>query len=361
MTKERSRAVIVTHVGDPNLSGFWLRFYKKFWEDEVDKVYFRLNGHSMSQKITDYYTDKFSNYPKFDFKVLPGNDHGYGLKSAVENCTEDYIMFMEDDAWVFRKGVLGEQFKKLESGEYEVLGSPRTSIDMKIYAAQVKLQPELQCVDNHGVGDTGTNFWPNFFFVTKKALMKTDLKFWGQSFKKGDYIKEIDYTVEEDGAGMDTGSWISMQLRAQVDPKKIGTIPQYKAYPHDPDLAVAKQWTFAGDAGWLHAGSISSGVNRYLQYEGCPLRDFYKSNGTKQRVEFSDEELSSKGDIAMRICFFVLCLVWSRPEVEGMNDFRKAYIAAIKALRKRADINPREIDKRLKIYGELLGLEKWEQ
>lgn len=355
-----SRAAIVTHVGDPCLSGLWLRFYKQFWKDEVDKVYFRLNGMQMSKKTIELYTEKFSNYPDFDFKVLPGNDHGYGLKDAVENCMEDYIMFMEDDAWVFRKGALDEQFKKLESEEFELLGSPRVSLDMDIYAAQRKVQPDLEFTDN-GIGDTGTNFWPNFLFVTKKRLMETDLEFWGKAWNKGDYIKEIDYTVQKDGSGADTGSWVSIQLRDKIPANKIQTIPQYKAYPHDPILAESHTWTFNGNAKWLHAGSISSGMNRYLQYEGYPLRDFFKSKDEQQQVQFSKDELASKDDFAMRIAFWTICLVWSRPETEGVDDFRKAYIEAIKNIQKKANIPTLEIDKRIKLYGELIGLDKWEQ
>lgn len=251
-----SRAAFISSGGDPFLSLLMLRFFKK-WQDEIDHLYICYNA-IIDKEIVNYLKEQFSD-PKIEFIYV---DHplGFGepIKRCLEKCTEDIILLLEDDGFVYKKGLLDEMFKKIESGEADALGSPRFSCSNGI-AEATKNKYNL---NYEGHDDAGPNFWPNFFFVKRADLLKTDLNFAGKGWKPGEYIKELDFTCTEEEAG-DTFVWTCIQLRAMG--LKFLNIPQHHASPTEIEDIELKRYNHRlGFIGWIHGGSLSSGWNGFL-------------------------------------------------------------------------------------------------
>src|SRR3990167_5856125 len=191
------------------------------------------------------------------------------------------------------------------------------------------------------VFDVGPNFWPNFVFTRNDLLRSTDMNFDSKHWNAGETIKELDLTLKEDG-DMDTFGWMSIQIRSLT--KKIGYLPQFKAYPIDPYLARNKEWTFSGLAKWIHAGSLSSGVTRYL-----------KDNNNHPL--FVPEQTFNVGtfdhkDFVMRCTWWHLALtkVGNILVQLGLNEFVQKYAEAIHKLMKDTEITERELYERMDLY-----------
>lgn len=343
-----SRAALLPTIADPSVLTFWWHFFESVWQDEVDRLYVYVGTDHVSLKILNYIQELVGHHPKVIFKYLQGlNDHGPTLAKAVVDSTEEYLMFVEEDAFIFKKGEVDKYFRKLESGEYDFIGSPRGSVNMNIYNAEMKKfdVPAFEGYDN------GPNFWPNFVFTTRDLITKTDLHFNSKDWKKGDYIKELDYIVQDDVESADTFSWMSMQIRSLTN--KIGICPQYKAYPFDPVIAEAKQWTFSDEAGWIHAGSISSGMGHYLRNKDkTPL-----AMGLHTPIPFQKiEDEGQRNDFEMRVAWWSLMLEYSWHKLFMLGDFKARYRDTINRLKEDMELHQEEIDKRMKLYKKLLRI-----
>jgi len=267
-----SRCCFVSMGGDPFLALMSLRMFKERFYDEIDRFYACYNA-IIDPKIVDYLAKQFDD-PKIEWVYV---DHplGFGqpINRCLEKCNEDLILLLEDDGLVFEKGRLDALFKRIESGEVDAIGSPRFSCSNEI-AEATKVKYNL---DYSGTGDKGPSFWPNFFFVKREDLNKTDLDFAGKGWKSGERIEELDMTCKEEQAG-DTFVWTCIQLRAMglrfldvlqnhASPTEIEDIP-LKRYNHD-----------YGFQGWIHGGSLSSGWNGFLlnppsAQEGLAIQEF---------------------------------------------------------------------------------------
>jgi hypothetical protein len=196
--------------------------------------------------------------------------------------------------------------------------------------------------------DVGPNFWPNFVFTKTELLKKTDMNFDSKLWEKGEEIKEIDLVMKEQGQ-MDTFGWMSIQIRTLTG--KIGYIPQFKAYPIDPYLARNAEWTFCGLAKWIHAGSLSSGVNMYLRdEENRPL--FEPEKGQFKLTQFDHE------DFVMRCAWWHLALETAGGTLTrmGLGKFADNYAFAIHRLMDEAKITKKELEERMDLYARLMNI-----
>jgi len=157
--KNHSRAALLPTPGDPFLMKYYLENYSKYWRDEVNKLYVNLNT-PMEREVVLYIQELLKRYG-VSFKYVDHQiEHGCAINELLEMVEEEYIVLVEDDSYVFRKGKIDECFKRIESGEFDCVGGKRGSCAMEILEQAEKKWG----IPREGYGDQGCNFWPNMFF-----------------------------------------------------------------------------------------------------------------------------------------------------------------------------------------------------
>lgn len=322
---------------DPFVSLLFFKLFKDIWSDEVDKLYVCYNS-DIDKKVADYVEKRFKQNPKVIWIYV---DHRIGngepINRCLNVCGEDLIVLMENDAYVYKKGVLDECFKKIESGEYDAIGSPRGSCSIELYQVSMarfnypsyKFYPEIVWGQSP-YSDVGPHFWPAFFFVKKKDLLRTDRDFGSKNFRAGEYIKELDWTPQNPQSG-DTLVWISIQLRARW--LRFGYVPQCKLYPEQTRLQDIPSF------GWIHVGSLSSG------WGGGFLRGWYP------------DKLDSIGDIMdreTRVAFWTIAA--NLEDYREIAEFKKPYLDGIERLIEHYGMDRNRINEKIKVFKELLYL-----
>lgn len=320
-----SRAAITPCGGDPFVALLFLHFFKKVWSDEVDKLYVHYDGLG-DARTSRYVERRFKEHPKVVWLHDNFVNLTYAMNRCFEACKEDLIVLLEDDGYIYEKGWLDIHFKKIESGEYDSIGSPRGACGHEILAASLK-RFALQ-LDNERLRRQEPFFDPCFFFIKRSDLMKTDHHFGHKNFKKGDYIKELDYTNEVDGS-IDTLGWINVQQR--VMETKFQNLPLCKIFP---------QYNCLEDTipmGWIHVGSLSSG------WRGEYLRGRFFSPQVRGE---------SLPDYEKRVTFWKMAV-----ELEDYNEIgelKKAYLYGIERLIDNCGLRRERIEQMLKSYKSIL-------
>lgn len=352
----RSRAAFLPHPADPFLFKYWLKFYNTVWRDEIDKVYIFVNS-TMEPQIIEYMRSLVINDPKIHFMTLGYQiEHGAALNEMLSVCTETDIVLMEDDGYVFKKGVIDVMFELLETEGMEVVGSPRGSCSQVI----LDRAKDRWGLNYDGLGDKGCNFWPNFFFTHKSVLMATDRMFGAKGWVKGDYIEPLDYIYTgDDPIASDTFVYASLQIRNTVPKVKIAEIPQYHGSPDDMDHFDNQQWLFDGKAPWIHVGSLSTGTHGVLMDdEGRPLarRTIDEPKGKAVLGNYCNSEGERK-EWERRVTFWKLFLE-NYEITEPTNpiaEFYDAYKHAVQRVINQYELSISRIEKGMRIY-HTLGL-----
>lgn len=258
-----SRAVILPFPGDPFLINYWLNLYDTVWGSEIDKLYIYFNS-TVEKPVVDYIRERISRSKNINFTY---NDlqieHGDAIDRTLDLVTEEYVMLIEDDAFIFRSGIVDRAFKMLESGDYDIVGSKRGSCSFEILkAAEAKWGLKYE-----GEGDQGCNFWPCYFFTKTDILKKTSRRFGARAWSKGEIIEPLQLVVEAPQVVGDTFVNTSLELRAMIPEDRIAYLPQYHASPDDLAHFNRQVYLFDGKAPWTHIGSLSSGVGGVLRDE----------------------------------------------------------------------------------------------
>ncbi len=258
-----SRAALLPQFGDPFGLAYWLSWYRRCWWQEVDALYI-LCSNVLSPEVasemdkmieeTNRWVHALDPEKRIYWQIqLPGVQHGDGIALLLKTVQEDHLVLLEDDTIVFKPGYLNYQFERLESGEFDIIGSPRGSCAQCIIDASIRKYgaPNLP----EGSYDNSCNFWPNFFFARTDILFETDLMFNAKGWDAGDRIEQLDLTITEPSFG-DTFVWASIQLRA-IEGIKIGYCEQFHGHPDDLLHYTQDVNVFSGSAGWVHHGSLS--------------------------------------------------------------------------------------------------------
>lgn len=327
-----TRSALLCSSGDPFVQCLFLKTFKKYWYDEVDKLYVVYNA-DIEKRVAEFVQQRFTD-PKIDFTYVNYcMQFGTPLTMLAKKSQEDTVILMEDDGYIFRKGFLDNYFKLIESGEYDIVGSPRFSCSNGI-AEATKAKYNL---NYEGIRDVGPNFWPNFFLVRRGALMKTDLDFAARAWKKGETIPGLNYVCKEDEGG-DTFIWMSIQLRAQG--LKIKDVLQCHASPDEIEQKEAGtfKWAVPEEFGWIHAGSLSAGWNAFLrgQYPLIP------------QMDYSLQELET------RVAFWTIAS--DLEPFKEIENYKDGYVEGIAKFVEHFNMNMGRIKKKIAIYSDLLGL-----
>lgn len=326
-----TRAAFISAGGDPFILLLSYKLFKERWYDEVDKLYICYNT-SINQELVPFVEQRLKD-PKVEFIYVPqALSYGLPINKCLEKCSEDLIMLLEDDGYIYQRGVVGKHFKYIEGGEFDVIGSPRFSCALEV-ADAMKVKYNL---DYSGEGDKGPNFWPNFFFCKRSDLLKTDLDFAPKMFPKGEYVKELDLTPETD-LHNDTFVWTGIQMRFLG--LRFKEVPQHKASPtelEDKQFGI-NNWK-ERPYGWLHAGSLSVFVT-YLMLENYmpdPPNDFCLQ------------------ELETRISFWQLAV--ELEEYSEIAEFKKHYLEGLEKTIKHYKMNENRINKKKLVYKQLLQI-----
>jgi len=257
----RSRAAILPYPGDPFLIRYWLDLFDRVWGSEIDTLYIYLNS-TIEPEVVKYIKSvclaKHSAKINFTYNDVQ-IEHGEAIKRTLAKVTEDYVMLVEDDGFIFKPGTVNAIFKKLESGDCDIIGSKRGSCGTEILrAAKAKWH-----LNYEGLGDQGPNFWPNFFFI-KTDLLRQIPYYGATSWVVGQLVEPLDYVIKDIINAGDTFVEASLRLRTIVPENRIVYIPQYHGSPNDIDDYQKRQGLWDSKAPWCHIGSLSSGVGGIL-------------------------------------------------------------------------------------------------
>lgn len=254
-----SRAALLPMPGDPVILTQFVRNFEEVWFGEVDRLYILLNmDENMPQEVIDYdlefLKDREKIVPLFTPVMLY---QGAALRHMLSEIKEDIIMSIEDDTVIVERGQIDKCFRKIETDEADVIGSPRFSCSQDILDASAS----KYSLDYSGYGDKGPNMWPNFFFIRKSHLLATDLHFEPKTWKQGEYIKELDITAGGGTVG-DVFVWLCIQLRAMG--LRFYDVPQCHSHPQDLLDFKRGEGIFAPLVPWVHIGSLTLTAHDFL-------------------------------------------------------------------------------------------------
>src|SRR5437868_15153859 len=127
-----SWAVIMPTPGDPFLLQYWLELYKRYWKNAVDGLYVYINSEIPDNvRIFDHGILMEAGVKKiYDANTMI--DHGRALEEMLKDVTEDHIMLIEDDGFIFKSGKVDASFQRLERTKYRVVASKRGSCSPSI-------------------------------------------------------------------------------------------------------------------------------------------------------------------------------------------------------------------------------------
>jgi len=345
----RSRAGILPYVGDPFLLNYWLKFYDKVWGSEVDKLY--IYAHNLiGEEIWDYIRRRCVK-SKNVFLIEDHNqlEHGDSIDKALNSVTEEYVVLLEDDCFIFKSGKIDKCFQEIENEHLSLIGSKRGSCSKEI----LDRAAEIWGLSYEGLGDQGCNFWPNLLFTHKKILRATSRKFGATHWNPGDYCRPLDYNFNEEAVG-DTFVFASLELRRMLPKGQIGYIPQYHASPDDLRDYEYKRLLFDGDAPWTHMGSLSSGVGGIIRDKfNRPLstgESMLKEENATLPNEWCKTDME-KQEFERRVCSWDMA--WQERETNELLEFGQEYKDGLERIITQYGLNRGAIRRRQNVYREL--------
>ena len=353
-----SRAAILPTPGDPFLLNYWLKYFRERWYGAIDNLYIYYNSPIKSE-VVDFVKD-ITYDPKIKLIYNPYQiDHGDAINRTLDLVTEDYVMLVEDDAFILRPDWVNLAFNMVETNQVDAVGSKRGSCSMEILSRA----RELWGLEYNGEGDQGCNFWPNFFFTKKSTLLATDRNFCGKAWRQGESIPMLgNYTVRDEVIYSDTFVNTSLQLRAMG--LRFYYLPQYHGHPDDLDHFEQHRYLFDGVCPWFHVGSLSSGISGVLTDEhGRPLSrvlvDPPRENDLLPNYCNSDGE---KREWERRVQWWYTFYKYGLDDIMrysnkeyfvALADFHIKYGAAITRVIRQYGLSQKNIERRMKVYGAL--------
>lgn len=326
-----TKAVFMSAGGDPFIALFALQLFQKHWHNEIDTFYICYNNHcKVPDAVVEEFKARVAQEPKVKLLYYPtGIGNGMPITKMLEVATEDLIMLLEDDGFIFTPGIVAECFARIEAGEVDAVGSPRFSCGFEV-SALLKAKYGL---DYSGSGDIGPNFWPNFFFCKRTDLEGTDRNFASYSFEKDKYYPELGGVITKEGEYADTFCWACIQLRHMG--VRFGSVPQKHASPTEFDDQLNSHGNWVSPIKWIHGGSLSTSWGGYL-------------SGMKPNFT----TLSGKQEIETRVAFWMICSDY----IEGFEEFKKAYKNGIRNLCIDSELNLARIELKTAIYKDMMQI-----
>lgn len=355
----RSRAALLPYPGDPFLLNYWLHFFETIWGDEVDWLYIYLNS-PIEKPVVDYIHEICAKHSKIKLFYSDHQiEHGDVIDLMLSACTEEFVMLIEDDGFIFKKGQVDKCFGYLESGEYDIVGSKRGSCSQEILSRS----KQLYNLDYSGEGDQGCNFWPNFFFSKRNLLTSTDRRFGARTWKRGEEIVPLSrpgetYLAQDELVTGDTFVNTSLQLQAAIPQSRIKYVPQYHGSPDDIEHYSRGYNLFDGLAPWCHIGSLSSGVGGILQdgHGRCLARRLLdEDKGPNYPIPNYCHTEQEKWEFERRVQWWhrFWQFAYGNTDTDVIVEFRTLYLEAINRIIQEYGLSTSRIERRQKIYASI--------
>lgn len=349
-----SRTVILPTPADPYVCMLWMKMYENF-KDEIDHLYVSINS-SIDHTVARFIQQRFEQDPKTTVIYTDHlTQHGTEMARLTRLTNDDLIMFIEDDGYIIQPKIVDRFFSMIEKDECDVVGSPRTSSSMDIQ----RVASKKFNVDLSKFGDAGVSLWPNFLFVRRNDLLRTDMDFNARAWMKGDYIEELDWIVDPDnGVDVrgDTFVWGSLQLRALG--LRVLEVPQYHLHPYWKSELREHVNVFDHHCPWVHVGSLSGSIYGILTDDrGVPLaykESNYSVPGEGWRLPVNANTEAEKLEHQKRCAFQLMAYrLFSTPEIE---DFGNQYFTAINRVIDQGGLDRTDIEDQILAYRNLMKI-----
>ncbi len=260
------RTVLLQTPGEACTVAYWLANYQT-WRSEVDRLIVLVNNL--------YYPD-LARYDRQAIEAVGGRvifaegrvQHGDCIDLLVAEAYADdpdgHVVLVEDDAYVRTPGAVAAAFDRIESGQTDIIGSPR-------YQDRLTDPVEEWGPLTQDWSEISRVLWPTFLFARSKDLLATNRRFGYDTWQVGETIPGLDLEVTPElCAYIGTGSYAALdvfygtsyQLRsAGLRIEHVNRVRPWKPEP-------AEQWV-AEDPPWVHITEVSTILGAVMPlYEG---------------------------------------------------------------------------------------------
>lgn len=245
------RAALLPAPGDPFMLAYWLRNYET-WRDQVDELVVCVNGQTDPEVIA---------YDQRIIEAVGGRmihspytlGHDGAMLRLLENTEAELIVMCEDDAYVRHPEAVGASFAKIESGETDIVGSPRHEDYAGAWQEWGDYVPGDLAELRHGL-------WPAFLFIRRADLLATDKVFGDRAWPRGGNIQGWGYVgpavcdyvgIAAEFVHLDTLFGTTFQLRSAG--LRTDLVHHVRLY----DPKATEDW-LAEDPPWFHVTNLST-------------------------------------------------------------------------------------------------------
>ena len=262
-----TRAALCVMGADPFLDAYWIRHFRS-WADQVDELRVVFCGVD-DQAHRALLRAALWDLPASAEWMPLGTDHGVAIREGMQGCRADVVMLCEEDAYVCKPGMVGEQFARIERGEADIVGGPRGTMTPELRSWANAKYGEL----TGQTGEAGPILWPCFLWARRADLERTDQHYGAIGWEPGARILGETYPERQSA---DTFGWASLQLRELG--LRVHVEAQYRA-----DFGAMAGWS---DPPWFHVGGLSTGWGMYVMgpdsHDPSAMRDQDLTDWTKR-------------------------------------------------------------------------------
>lgn len=275
----KTRGVIVGSNAYPFLIRYWFELFKKYWQDEVDIVYFAISNPE-HQSSWEYTKKLLKSHPKIQV-IETKMQWPYSINFVTEMVNTDTILCMHDDTLIYKSGVVDDYFKISE--KRDIIVTPLTPIFRPPDLIQELMSKKFpnQVPFTSETGEIGWSAYCNFFFMPKHYYDNTSKDFGEWHVKPGEYCKVLDWTPTSTGFDADTNFKLELELLEAganfygIKKNEITNINTFE----DPvkelkRMRKNKEGVFDDNVGWLH-----------LQTMAYHIYGLYYDVGEKEELE----------------------------------------------------------------------------
>ncbi len=245
------RSALLPTPGDPFMLAYWLRNFET-WRAQVDELVVFVNGQrdpalvQYAQSIVEAAGGRFLASER-------SAGHDGALLYLLQNTNAEHVVLCEDDAYVRHPDAVGEAFGRIESGQTDLVGSPRHEDYDGQYVRFTPYIPGDLAELRHGL-------WPAFLFARRADLLATDQRFGDRAWWLGETIEGWGEVTPEAcafvGIGpemvhLDTLFGTTFQLRAAG--LRTELVHHVRLY----DAQATEEW-LAEDPPWFHVTGLST-------------------------------------------------------------------------------------------------------
>lgn len=220
-----SRSLLLPSTGNILLDWYLWTVIKKYNYDNFDKLYIFVNSPLVTEDLIGDYKN-ILNDKKIVF-LEPKNyffGHVESMNHLIKHADTTHSCFIESDFFIYDKNILDENFKKVESGTVDYVGSPRGFCSQECLSEFRRINREMKFVYEDGStwNFPSTDKWPAGLlwycwwpcgFYAKTDLIKDDIYYKYPPRFRGSPIPELNgYIPTEEHLAYDTFGYAGLIL-----------------------------------------------------------------------------------------------------------------------------------------------------